>query len=333
MRKAVFLWASLALAAPLAQACNQNVAPGQSIQAAIDALPKDNSPQTLCLQAGTYNIDGLLHIDRSNITLSGAGDASHIQMRDDVEQPVLVIGDYQHPEPQAAIRNVVIENLKLTGNHSAKEFMPALPYLSNSVVIVRRGEQIVFRNLTLDRCRSACLLTERQSSNVRIEQNRITGAMWDGVSFNSTRFVVMRGNSVSHNVAAAITAENLEDSYISNNQLVDNGSHGAYLSNSYRNVFEDNTINNNKQAGIYLTCAIRTRSPLICWDNSMSADNTFKDNTLNDNTFGYAVGVDSAANCAKPGFKINVWKDNHSNGPNQQYPALFGRCTTADPES
>ncbi|WP_115720036.1 right-handed parallel beta-helix repeat-containing protein [Gallaecimonas mangrovi] len=311
-----------------ADACNLTVEPGQSIQAAINNLPKDNSTQTICLAEGDFMLKHLLSIERSNVILKGKGDKTHLQLQDGVEEPVLVIGEYKVAQPRHAVSNITVENLRITGNKSQHEFMPSIPYLSNSGVVVRKGEHIALKDLTVATCRSACLLTEQHTKDVLIENSHISGAHWDGVSFNSTAQVTMRNNVVENNVAAAITAENVEDSKITGNQLSNNGSHGVYLSNSYRNLFANNNVRNNKLSGVFLTCAIRTRNPVMCWDNSMSGDNTFKNNLFKGNSHSFSIGADTAANCAKPGFKVNVWENNSSDSASQPYPQSFGRCTT-----
>lgn len=307
--------------------CNVNVVPGQSIQKAIDQLPADGSSQTICLAKGAFTVDKLVSIRRDNVTIRGVGKDTQVRMKPGVQQPVFVIGDYQQAAPQQTVTNVTIEDMTISGNVDGKEFMPELPYLSNSGVVVRRGEEIVMRDLFVSHCRSACLLTERQTKHVIIENNHVTKAQWDGVSFNSSSHIILRNNEVRDNVAAAVTAENVEDSVIENNVFNNNGSHGIYLSDSYRNTFHHNDISHNKLSAIFFTCAIKSHDPFQCWPNSLASDNVVTENTMMGNTHSYSFGVDDQSNCKDPNWPKNRWFNNDSDAPGKNPdPDYYGIC-------
>lgn len=327
---ALLLLAGAFAAVPAHAACDARPRPGDDLQQALDALPADGAAKTVCLAAGEYRLHGLVAIRRDAVTLRGAGARTVLRMQDGVAQPLLVVGEPAEEVPARAIRDVTIEQMRLIGAPAPQEFMPEHPYLSNSGVVVRRGERVTLRRLELDRCRSACILTERDTRDVTIEDSRVIGAVWDGVSFNRTAGVKMIGNEVRGNVAAGITAEHLEDSEIRDNTIAANGSHGVYLSDSLRNRFEGNRFERNRHAGVFLTCAVRFRDPgpVLCWDNSMSQANVFEDNRFERNQYGYDVGADRAANCALPQWQPNLWRGNRSDTPNRDpQPGQLGRCT------
>jgi parallel beta-helix repeat protein len=194
---------------------------------------------------------------------------------------------------------------------------------------VRSGQNIRLSGLRVSKCRSACLLSEYDSRDLLIERNDVSGAIWDGVSFNRTAKVKLIDNYIHDNVAAGITTEHLEDSEIRNNRLERNGSQGVYLADARRNLFVGNQFTGNKGAGIYLACSIRQRTPeILCWDNSMSQDNTFENNIFKDNPYTYTIGVDRAANCSGPDFRQNLWRKNNqadASGVDIQ-PERYGRC-------
>ncbi|WP_051362330.1 right-handed parallel beta-helix repeat-containing protein [Solimonas soli] len=317
---------------PAHAACDVTVPRGGDIAAAIAALPDDGHARTVCLGAGDYLLRRFVPILRDGVHLRGSGAATVLRMQDGVAQPLIVIGDWRDEAPAQPVRDVSIEHLKLVGARADHEFMPEHPYLSNSAIVVRRGENIALQDLELDACRSACILTERDTRGVRIERNRILGAVWDGVSFNRSAQVTVRDNEIRGNSAAGITAEHLEDSEIRGNTIAGNGSHGLYLSDSLRNRVVANRIENNRHAAVFLTCAVRFRDPqpVLCWDNSMSQGNVFEDNRLARNEHGYDIGADRAANCKLPQWQPNVWRDNRSDAPNRDpRPEQFGLCTRA----
>lgn len=310
--------------------CSVSVSPEGDLQKALDQLPDDGSAQTLCLTAGVFHLGDMIHIERNHVTLRGAGPDTVLHQRDGLAEPVIVIGSYKQEVPNHAIEDVKLENMRIIGGKADQEFNSQLRYLSNSAVVVRRGQNITLRDLQVSSCRSACLLTEHDTRGVLIQNNVVEGADWDGVSFNRSYEITMIGNTVRKNRAAGITAEHLESSVIRDNLIEDNGSHGVYLSDSLHNQFENNTVRNNTLAGVYLTCSIRYRQPdpVMCWDNSMSQDNRFVDNKFVDNRYGYQSGEDKAANCALPDWMPNIWTRNTSDAPNlDPHPEQYGTCT------
>jgi parallel beta-helix repeat protein len=324
-------WLAVAPDAAAADGCTARSGPQQPLQQAIDALPADGSPAVLCLDKGEYTLGGLVAIQRDNTTLRGAGTATVLKMRDGVQQPLLVIGDYAHQVPARPIQHVAIEHLALIGGTAEHEFMPERPYLSNSAVVIRKGQHVRLSGLQASRCRSACLLSEHQSRDLLFERNDVSHAAWDGVSFNSTSHVQLIDNNIHDNIAAGMTAEHIDDSQIRNNRFTNNGSQGIYLSDSERNVFVDNIFTGNRMAGVFLTCAIRYRNgdgSTQCWDNSMSQNNLFERNRFDKDPYTYTIGVDNAANCRSGGFKPNVWRsDNQANvGGVDIDPQRYGYC-------
>lgn len=325
----ISLPASAALPAQSADTdgCTVRVAPGDDLQAAIDSVSDDSLPATVCLAAGDYPLDGLVSIQRDGLRLRGQGHDTVLRMHDGVQQPLIVIGDYESREPRRTIRDVAIEDLQLVGGEAEHEFMPELPYLSNSAVVVRGGEGIRLAGLKASQCRSACLLTEHGSREVTIEDNDVSAADWDGISFNSTSKVRLVDNVIHGNVAAGITAEDLEDSEIRDNRIEGNGSHGIYLSDSAGNLFADNTFADNRDTGVFLACAVRQHEPPVhCWDRSMSQANVFERNVFDANPHAYRIGVDDRANCSAPDWRPNLWRDNRTDSTGVDAPERFGRC-------
>src|SRR5262249_35527570 len=131
------------------------------------------------------------------------------------------------------------------------------------------------------------------------------------------------------NTAAGISTEHLEDSVVADNVLVDNRTHGLYLSDSYRNRIVRNRFSGNVLSGVFLACAVRDReSPVRCWKNSMSAADVFEQNRFVRNRVGYMVGADASANCRRRGFTPNrsradVFVENPREDPRA---TTFGRC-------
>lgn len=315
-------------------ACDWRVTPAEDLQRVLNGLPDNGEHQTVCLDEGTFTLQSMITIERSQVTLRGKGqNRTMLEMAQGTSSPVLVLGDAHHQEPQQTIRDVTVEQLGIRGGgESDSEFAPELPYLSNSGLIVRRGENIILRHLDIQYCRSACLLTEYHSQKVLIQNNHISQAQWDGISLNRAGPTRILDNTIENNTAAGITVEYLEGSEIANNVIANNRSHGLYLADAERNRFSNNLIRGNALAGAFLTCSVRHRDPVLCWDNSFSRDNTFEKNRFEHNRFGFQVAVDKAANClnakAPPNTSIG---DTFVDSPNNE-PAWeeYGRCLAFD---
>ncbi|MFT4171392.1 MAG: right-handed parallel beta-helix repeat-containing protein [Rhodocyclaceae bacterium] len=330
------LWAPhaalAAVPAPAAAAasshCTQTVKPGQDIQHALDALPRDGSSAVVCLTRGDYPLQRFLAIERDNTTLRGEGVETILRLAPGVQSSVILVGDYRQAQPARVIRNVTLERMRLEGNgEQGSEFDPHYAYLTNSGVTVRSGNQIVIRDLIVNNCRSAGILTEYSSENVLIQGNTVHGAIWDGISLNRALRTQVIGNTLSGNKAAGITTENLQDGEIRDNVLRDNGSHGIYLADAYRNVIAQNRFLHNGGSGVFITCSIRSRDPVQCWDNSMSEDNRFERNTFAGNQYGYSVAPDNAANCKRPQTRMNASQGDIFDDRNHEPPwEVYGRC-------
>jgi len=253
-----------------------------------------------------------------------------LRLADGVQSPVVVIGDYEHETPDHPTARVTLERLRIVGGgRDGHEAHGDYPYLTNSAVVVRAGRNVVLRDLEVSGCRSACLLTERDTRDVSLIGNRIEGSVWDGISLNRTARARITGNVVRGNTASGITAEHLEDSVLEDNVLEGNSTHGIYLADSYRNRFAGNRFVRNVLSGVFLTCAVRIREPPVaCWDDSMSAGNVFSRNELTGNRIAFTVAPDDRAPCTARGFTPNrSYDDRIANNPRSEpYPERLGRC-------
>src|SRR5579883_2515147 len=251
---------SRAAAMPPPRPCTVVVSDAQDLPQAIARVP---AGAVVCLAAGEFRLRRFLAIDRDDLTLRGAGPATVLRLEEGSESPVVVIGDVAHATPPRATANVTVEHLRIVGGgRGGSEVEPAHPYLTNSAIVVRRGHHVRIRHVAVTACRSACILTERDSRDVTIEHNRIRDAVWDGISLNRTAKARVLHNRIRDCTAAGITTEHLESSLIAENVLRANRTHGIYLSDSVRNRIVGNRFVGNVLSGVFLTCAVEPREPL-----------------------------------------------------------------------
>jgi parallel beta-helix repeat protein len=317
--------------------CTVVVSPGAELQQAIGRMPAEGVP-TLCLGAGEFRLRRFVSIARDNLILRGEGPATVLQLEAGRESPVIVVGDYTHANPTRVTSNVTIEKLRIVGGGSeGREFEPEHPWMMNSAVVVRAGRKIVIRGLDVTACRSACILTERGTHEVSIENNRISDSVWDGISLNRTAQARLVRNAIRGNRAAGITTEHLENSLVEDNEVSENRTHGLYLSDSSGNTVARNRFRSNVLSGVFLTCAVRDHAPAVrCWDDSMSRDNVFERNDFVGNRVGFMVVADAAANCRAPGFVPNLSRGDRFLHDRNEEPdwVTYGRCLRyAEPRS
>jgi parallel beta-helix repeat protein len=310
--------------------CIVRLSPHEDLQGAIDRLPGGTAPVRVCLSAGDFRLTRFISIRRDGVRLEGSGPSTVLHLDEGVESPVVVVGDYEHETPQRPTANVTIEHLRVVGGGAGgSEVHPTFRYMTNSAVVVRAGRGIVIRDLHVWGCRSACILTERDTRDVSIVRTVVTGSVWDGISLNRTARARLIGNVVRDNRAAGLTAEHLEDSVVERNVVIGNKTHGIYLADSRRNRFANNRFTGNVLSGVFLTCAVRAGTfPVTCWNDSMSQANDFVRNVLATNRMGFTVAPNGDAPCTQRGFVPNRSRgDSFSRNPRAEpYPARYGRC-------
>lgn len=311
--------------------CTVRVPAGGDVAGVLAAATATPGRVVVCLDAGEHRLREFLAIERDGVRLRGDGPSTVLRLADGAQTPLVVIGDHHRRVPARPVSDVTVENLRLVGGGAGGDELHArFPYLTNSAVVVRGGRNVRLRHLDVSACRSACILTEHDTRDVTIEDTTVSGATWDGVSFNRTTRARLVRSTIRGNTAAGITAEHLTDSVIADNTIEDNRSHGIYLADSYGNRIRGNRFLRNTNAGVFLTCAVRFRDPgpVRCWDESMSAGNSFERNRFVANRRGYIVAADGAANCKRPGARPNRWRDDRfvATPPVEQDATLFGRC-------
>ena len=300
------------------------LSPGDDVQRAVERAA------VVCLHPGDFVLRRFLTIRRDGRVVRGAGPQTVLRLETGVQSPVVVIGDPDRPVPPRSTAHVTIESLHIVGGGpDGAETLPDRPYLTNSALVVRGGRDVTIRKVAISGCRSACLLTERDTRRITIADSDIGGSVWDGVALNRTSDARIVGNTIHDNTAAGVTAEHLVRSVVTDNVVRDNRMHGLYLSDSYGNTFARNLFSGNVLSGVFLTCAVRDRDPPVrCWTQSMSADNVFTHGRFVDNRVGYMVGADASAPCRGRGFTPNRSRADHFLRTPRADPraAAFGRC-------
>jgi len=307
--------------------CTVTLSPGDDVQRAIDRTA------VVCLGPGEFALHRFLAITRDGRVVRGTGPATVLRLESGAQSPVVVIGDPDRPVPRRPTAHVTIEHLRVVGGGpDGPEALPDRPYLTNSALVVRGGRDVTIRNVGIGGCRSACLLTERDTRRITIAHDDIGGSVWDGIALNRTSDARIVGSTIHDNTAAGISAEHLVRSVVADDIVRDNRTHGLYLSDSYGNTITRNLFARNVLSGVFLACAVRERDPPVrCWNRSMSADNLFAYGRFVDNRVGYMVGADASAPCRGHRFTPNRSRADHFLRTPRADPraTAFGRCLTS----
>jgi parallel beta-helix repeat protein len=311
--------------------CTRELSAADDVQRAVDSA---GPRAVVCLQPGEFRLRRFLALARGGVVVRGSGDRTVLRLDDGLQSPVVVIGDAEARVPRRPTSNVTLERLRIVGGGTVgAEASVERPYLTNSAVVVRGARDVVIRNTSISACRSACILTEQDTRRILIEQNDVSGSVWDGMALNRTAQARVTANTIHDNVAAGISAEHLEDSRIERNVIRENGTHGLYLSDSYRNTIAGNRFVENVLSGVFLTCAVRRRDPPVrCWTRSMSAANVFDGDTFVADRVAYMVGADGGSSCGGRGFRRNLSRREVFERTPREDPraTVFGRCLVYD---
>jgi parallel beta-helix repeat protein len=263
---------------------------------------------TVCLSAGQYELQDFLSIVHDRIVLRGEGPATHLKLPAAARTPAIVIGDAETAEPEKTriprVKNVVVERLSIDGGWdgqspqaSEDELHVRLRHLRNNGITVRYGEMIELRDIVVAHARSGGITIEKESRFIGIENVASTANYFDGISLNRTALSRIVNSVFQGNRLAGLTSEHLTSSLVHGNMLVQNGSFGFYMSDSYDNQIEANQFVGNTNAGVYLTCASLDAAG-TCYPASLSKHNNFSDNYFVCNERGYNVNSKAEANCA-----------------------------------
>ena len=286
------------------------VNPGESIQDALDTLPLEGG--TVELLSGEWNITETIRIDRSNITLKGAGkEQTHINMLTENAQIV----NCNHVTGED-IFNITVKDLHLHGEKGAGHVGKALLL---SQVFNSNISNVWLENNGYDGIRLGT------SNNNTISDCKCNDN-YHGISLSSSDYNIIVNNTCFDNgyTNIQLNAGN-DNNEIRNNTLWSGGSgRGSLLiySSSHRNLIDGNTIYQSSRQGIYIwpTC-----SDTIVVNNTIYGNGWYgievstdchrtliKNNRIYNNQHGILIGGSST--CSNTTIESNTIHGNSDDG-------------------
>jgi len=206
------------------------------IEQAIGDLP--SSGGLVYLLEGTYNIGSSIDITKSNVTLTGAGNATKLFLVDGANTNVIVVGDGTN-----SYEGITISNLQVDGNGGNNSSGSGIEF--NKYITYSKVEGVYIHHAKND----GIFLT--LSDNNKIVQNRIESNGNYGINIELSNYLIISGNQISSNENGIVLWPS-SYSVIKGNVSVSNTYFGIYLYSAVNTIVSANQVKSNNDNGIDL---------------------------------------------------------------------------------
>ena len=218
-------------------------------QSAINALPRSGGE--IIFRSGRYYLSNFIKVTKNGTTLTS--EHAELYTMDNTNSPAIVVGDYQHENPEFTIVDAIIEGFFIDGNrlHQTSEYNGEYTYLRNNCITFRKANMCSIKNCRLKSARSGGFVSEKNCKYLNIEDSIAWDAHFDGFcGYETERSIFNRltayGNLYSgfsfdwgfnRNTLYALIAFNNSD----NGVFIDRGSwnifYGCYIAENKGNGF------------------------------------------------------------------------------------------------
>lgn len=222
------------------------------IQQAVDSLAQTGG--TIYIKAGLYTLNHGIHIDSSNIALSGE-EGTIIRLAANVNQPVILIGS-DLESPARIVENIAIENLEIDGNkeYQNSETDPTRTWIRNNGIDIRMARNVRLNRLDVCNARSGGIVVSWDSRYIFIDQSSLYNNYFDGIALYASEFIQVSDFFCYDNGAAGLSLDdNLKNVSFSNGTIHGNGDVGIFARYSKDLMFSGLTISQNRSHGCFLS--------------------------------------------------------------------------------
>lgn len=224
----------------------------EDIQTAISMLPADGG--SVFVRAGTYTLTEGIHINRSNISLSGEM-GTLLRLEADVNQPVILIGSDEE-NPSVSIENISVKVLEIDGNMSAQdsETDPNRPWIRNNGIDVRAVTDLHISEVDVHHARSGGVVVSWDSKIIYIDKSSFHHNYFDGIALYASEDIIVSDFFCNLNQAAGLSLDNdLKQVQFSNGTIRNNGDVGIFARHSKDLKFQNLIISDNQSHGCFLS--------------------------------------------------------------------------------
>ncbi|MGB1888034.1 MAG: right-handed parallel beta-helix repeat-containing protein [Akkermansiaceae bacterium] len=223
------------------------------IQKAIDELPKEGG--SIFIPAGRYELDGMVHINRSNVTLRGET-GTLLVLGDAVKQPNILIGsDAAHPDPKKKIKHIRIANLELDGNKDRQdsEYHPTKPWLRNNTIDIRGVDDLRVENVDCHHARSGGIVASWGCERIWIRGSSFHHNFFDGIALYTSDGIMVSDFYCYENKSAGLSLDNkLKNVTFTNGHIYKNNDCAIFARDCTAVNFRNLNIHDNGEHGAFL---------------------------------------------------------------------------------
>lgn len=229
------------------------ISENDDIQQAIDSIAQENGG-TIYLKSGRYELSQGIHINCSNIKISGEP-GTLIELNSNVNQPLILIGS-DEKIPTVIIENIEIESIELDGNkdYQTSETDPGRPWIRNNCIDIRMACDINIRNVDIHDARSGGLVVSWNSQFIFIDKSSFHHNFFDGIALYASEDIQISNFFCYENNAAGLSLDNELKSVLFNTGIINNnGDVGIFARHSEDLNFNGIVIVNNQSHGCFLS--------------------------------------------------------------------------------
>ena len=196
-----------------------------TLQAALDALPVNGG--MVQVPPGVFEIQQPLRLSAEDVTIAGAGTATHIKNNNKEGKPALVI---EPPENKKSSWRIRLANFRITGN-------PA----SGDGIVARRVDEVFIDGVTASYHGGHGIFLDGCYEDPRICDSLITYNKKTGLALVGCHDIIVSSNQFEENLDALTCVDGFNLCMTGNN-LDDHLRHGVVIENTYGSVVAGNMI-------------------------------------------------------------------------------------------
>lgn len=247
------------------------------IQRALDLLT--NGGEVL-LPPGKIKMSQPLILEHDSETLCGASNETTVlYLMNDANCPVIIMGQPVN-RPMQTIRHLVVRDLFIDGNrpHQERELWREKgegSEIRNNGITVQNVSDSLIENVTATRCRSGGLVTTLGVRRLTVKNFNSFNNEFDGLACYLTMDSSFEDLNLHDNPGAGISLDLSFDHNVISNAVLAANDLGIFMRDSRNNRFNNLTIRNNRDFGVFMAQAFETvdRGPqpepdTECTDNS-----------------------------------------------------------------
>ena len=223
------------------------------IQKALDLLPAGGGE--VVLPPGKIEMNQPIVLDRDNETLRGAGPETVLLLADNVNCPVIIMGEpVNHPRQVSHLR---VSNLFIDGNrlHQLREcwqLRGESSEIRNNGITVQNVSDSTVENVTCAHCRSGGLVTTLGTRQLTVRALNSFDNQFDGLACYLTENCLFTNLYLHDNPNAGISLDEGFNHNVFDDVVLAGNDHGIFMRWSHDNQFENISISGSHDYGVFM---------------------------------------------------------------------------------